>query len=101
VRELPVEGRGTEGEDAEPGVEGGAGPAPEPVEGERETTGGTTGEDVARAGEATTGEREAVRAGGRRTGEGPRNPDEVSNESAGVDARGAEGDTAGCVTRTD
>ena len=46
VRELPKGGKGTEGEGAEPGVDGGAGPAPNPTEGEREETGGTTGEGI-------------------------------------------------------
>jgi hypothetical protein len=46
VRELPKGGRGTEGEGVEPGVDEGAGPALNPTEGEREETGGTTGEGV-------------------------------------------------------
>ena len=98
-REPPVGGRGTDGEGAEPGVEGGAGPAPDPVEGEREEAGRTAGEGIC-AGERAAGEQEEVRVGGTRTGAGPRELDEVSTESAGVDARRAEGVATGCVTTT-
>ena len=45
-REPPIGGRGTDREGAEPGVEGGAGPAPDPVEGEHEEAGRTMGEGV-------------------------------------------------------
>ena len=99
VRELPEGGKGTEGEGAEPGVDGGAEPAPNPTEGECEETGGTTGEGVG-AGERAAGERGEVQAGGTRTGVGPRKLDEASKERVGVSAAGAEGDATGCATTT-